>query len=1426
MQGQIQILNLPTRPIYTINSGDFLVLGRGRNADIILEKDNSVSRLHCKIYYQKKQFWIEDLGSRNRTVLNSKPISIRQALAHKSKFRIGKYSLLFTIKEFPQALPLENDQEVFAQIKRQDKLLGKIAMKLELLSKADLNKTVELQEEMAEEGPYIDLADILLQEHYLSINDLKKIQNYKTDDSFRVPGYKLQELIGFGGMGRIYTGRQLSTGEVVAIKILSDVDDKNKMQMSQQFIQEAKAIAKLDHINIVSGIDFGFSGKHIYIVMEYVDGPTLSQAVKEEGGRFLPDKALDIIKQVARALEHAHQRNLVHRDIKTENILLTFDHVAKLCDFGLVREVGVRDEIDQVFGTVAFMSPEQCKGKVEVDIRSDIYSLGTVFYRILFGRLPFVGSKQEIRDQHVHKPLVFPNEGRHHQKIELAKIIQKMMAKKPSQRYQTPEELLSALKEQDKLFEKFDISNTEEISVFEIEQKSSSKDLSFEATEIRPIPYVNETQAIFAANLNLKNRNKWLIALITLVFVSLAFFWWQRHREEQSNEKLLHDKITQSLENSTEQTLAFYQEYRVLYGEHSRHTLLKEKIQSSLYKKAWEAKEQKAPIQASFLCQKILEIDKETSLAQQASKLQKQIQQDSRLLQKEKRFWESYRQVQLSMEKAIKTGVEEDWEKAQEKLSRMNSRPLPKEFKKEFKKELKKLTRELYDAREKEKLLHYRFYPAEELKLPPQKKDSTILAVQMEKLHLGAQTSFSSLKKAFFQFQDKYIYCLNPKNGETLWTHHLGSLAQVQFIFLNDFKVTKNMEEIDHILVSSPEQSAIWLFDIRGKLVWSCILPQTIRSKLHYHSQKLFVACQGGNLYQIFLATGEIQGAFCTVGESSYFTIHPKTNGLYIASEDGYIYGFHAIDGKLLSRTPYEGVCQAIRWGNDKRIVMLVKKVNNKVEKEKKKQIIVYDTSKVSHWNLTKKETYDFPPKTIKEYVFEDLVFAVTSTNEIFSLNLSFPSPSWDNFHFWKKTENFLFTENPLKKHSFYLITNSIEKLEFDPKIKKIKIQTSFPFSAKITPASSLQKSSGLIYLSSLHYPQSKDLLTLAMKEDGKKIWLRRLSLSIQPSKAITQDKNLWLSRTDGALVFSKASPSQILPRYKISAGHPVIPIQTNLELLSQPGTPDRILVLRDKGKSKVIDSRGKTIRLFTPRLKIHSDEFLGLSSYQQKILFLAHKDQLSILSLKNGKPLYSSYHSSSSLTTKPLFYKGSLFVGNAKGELLHLRLTGKKSKQCKLYWKYASEGAIHTSPIVSQNKIYSANEKGQFFALHIQNKKLLWQYLGLAPIHSQVLFYQDKFYFGDDEGYIQALDLQGKLLWRTQVPGAIIHKPIIYGKRIYFVNTLSECFGLDKDKGELIWKEKISGGEITAYFHYNRCLYMGTDRGFLYVVRDIALKK
>lgn len=263
----------------------------------------------------------------------------------------------------------------------------------------------------------------------------------------RIGGYELLGTIGEGGLGVVYRARQLSMGRVVALKVLHAkwVDDD---EFRKRFLVEARLVGRLSHQNLIQVFDVGRFRDTLYYSMEYVDGETVEEMI-ESHGALESLHAVDIIIQIARALQYLNKNKLVHRDVKPGNIMVTTAGVARLGDFGFVKSSldSVISTEGEVLGTPDYISPEAALGQKDLDWRSDLYSLGVTYYHMLTGTTPFRGSGSSVMEAHIKAdiPKLAATSSTIPQLSQ--RVITMMTEKKPADRYQSFAEIFADLEE-------------------------------------------------------------------------------------------------------------------------------------------------------------------------------------------------------------------------------------------------------------------------------------------------------------------------------------------------------------------------------------------------------------------------------------------------------------------------------------------------------------------------------------------------------------------------------------------------------------------------------------------------------------------------------------------------------------------------------------------------------------------------------------------------------------------------------------------------------------------------------------------------------------------------------------------------------------------------------------------------------------------
>jgi len=336
-----------------------------------------------------------------------------------------------------------------------DTEVGKLIIDMGLATRTELDFCRE-QLKQASDPNQRSLADLLVENQFITVNQAKRIRNLLTDRRRQqIPGYEIIALVGKGAMAKVYRARQLSLDRIVAIKLLPP-KNSDSVEFIERFYKEGRAAARLAHNNIVQAIDVGSTpdNRHFF-VMEFIEGKTLydimAPAPAGDGRAFTEFESLDIVIQIAEALNHAHKKGLIHRDVKPKNVILTPNGVAKLTDLGLAREVDDKQaaemEAGKAYGTPYYISPEQIRGDVDIDYRADIYSLGATMYHLVTGRPPFDGdSPSAVMHKHLKQPLIPPDHINTTLSAGIGEIIEMAMAKDRDERYHSMADMLEDLK--------------------------------------------------------------------------------------------------------------------------------------------------------------------------------------------------------------------------------------------------------------------------------------------------------------------------------------------------------------------------------------------------------------------------------------------------------------------------------------------------------------------------------------------------------------------------------------------------------------------------------------------------------------------------------------------------------------------------------------------------------------------------------------------------------------------------------------------------------------------------------------------------------------------------------------------------------------------------------------------------------------------
>lgn len=258
--------------------------------------------------------------------------------------------------------------------------------------------------------------------------------------------YEILDKLGTGGMAVVYKARCTWLDRTVTVKLLRD-ELVNDEEFVRRFRREAQAVARLSHPNIVSVYDVGQEDGVHYIVMEYIEGKTLKELIREEG-RLSPENSLEIALQICAGLEHAHENHIIHRDIKPQNILITNKGKVKVTDFGIALAAtgATLTNPGKIMGSVYYLSPEQARGEM-VGMASDLYSAGAVLYEMLTGKVPFEGeSPISIALKHLQDPIIPPRQLVPSIPSAIEQVVLKALNKNPTARFKSAKEMATTLK--------------------------------------------------------------------------------------------------------------------------------------------------------------------------------------------------------------------------------------------------------------------------------------------------------------------------------------------------------------------------------------------------------------------------------------------------------------------------------------------------------------------------------------------------------------------------------------------------------------------------------------------------------------------------------------------------------------------------------------------------------------------------------------------------------------------------------------------------------------------------------------------------------------------------------------------------------------------------------------------------------------------
>jgi len=333
-----------------------------------------------------------------------------------------------------------------------DLQFGQLAVQAGFITSQEVLDCLQEQKKLAKGNVRLPLGEIMLRKNLLRKEQFRKVFQAQGQRIARIGDYQILAKIGEGGMGSVYKAKQLSMDRFIALKILSKKCAEDE-DFVKRFIREAQTAGQLNHANLVAAIDVGTAGNVYYFAMEYVEGMNLKAIIRERQKPFTEKNAIFIVTLVAKALEYACKFEIIHRDVKPENILIAPGNVVKLTDMGLAKYTGQRAKGDSeitekniLIGTPSYMAPEQIDGSSIPDLRSDIYSLGATLYFLIAGRPPFVApSAPGILAAHLTETPLPVNQRNNRLSKAITAIVDRMLQKRPEMRYQSYDKLIEDL---------------------------------------------------------------------------------------------------------------------------------------------------------------------------------------------------------------------------------------------------------------------------------------------------------------------------------------------------------------------------------------------------------------------------------------------------------------------------------------------------------------------------------------------------------------------------------------------------------------------------------------------------------------------------------------------------------------------------------------------------------------------------------------------------------------------------------------------------------------------------------------------------------------------------------------------------------------------------------------------------------------------
>jgi serine/threonine protein kinase len=407
---------------FILESGQGIVFGRSLAVEVSID-DLRVSRRHCKLELGERGLLITDLQSANGTYLNGKRV-LKALVRPGDRLAVGSHDMSVEV-DYKGEDYLERDYKCDV-----------CARSISLSTFAD-GDVIQLDEKFI----CPQCRDRRATPAF-SLIELGIVQRLFDE------GFEILEKLSISGPVPIFKAKKTTLEQLVAIKALPLAAPVSQKKIAR-FIQEAKAEARLRHPNVVTIYDVRQSKEVLYIVMELIEGQTLHQEI-ERAGRLATKDALRIAYQVGKALAHAYEKRILHRDVKPMNIMITPEGEAKLIDFGLAKNLwevsaGNITGEGETLGTVGYMAPEQVRTAKLADHRADIYGLGATLYHCLSGRAPFLEKTDRRLVEAIEAAQPPPLDRLSGVPLNIVAVVAKMMQKRPEDRFQTPEEVLRAI---------------------------------------------------------------------------------------------------------------------------------------------------------------------------------------------------------------------------------------------------------------------------------------------------------------------------------------------------------------------------------------------------------------------------------------------------------------------------------------------------------------------------------------------------------------------------------------------------------------------------------------------------------------------------------------------------------------------------------------------------------------------------------------------------------------------------------------------------------------------------------------------------------------------------------------------------------------------------------------------------------------------